>query len=134
MYNFASVFPSFSNQQSILQVISILHFNKNSTNVVFTEPETIEALKRLGYNQSEFIYISLVIFIQIQLIHSINQKIKKFDLNATNSNLNAISSSKEYRNDTLENSMKNTTAKEMYQKFLKRRQVMIDQTIAMMVI
>lgn len=130
---FASTTNSFSNQQTIPEVkyVSILNFNKNSANVVFTEPETIEALKRLGYDQSEFNYRPLVSFYSNSINKGINQKINKFDLNATNSNLNAISSSNEYRKDTLENAMKHSAAKEMYQKFLKRRQEMIDRTIAM---
>lgn len=129
----ASTSNSFSNQQSIPEVkrISILNFNQNSPNVVFTEPETIEALKRLGYDQSEFNYRPLVSFYSNPINRSINQKINKFDLNATNSNLNAISSSNEYRKDTLENSMKHSAAKEMYQKYMNRRQEMIDRTIAM---
>ena len=41
-------------------LVSILNFSRQSKNVVFTEPATIEAINRLGFEMSEFNFISLL--------------------------------------------------------------------------
>lgn len=115
-----------------IRIISILNFDRNSADVVFTEPETIEALKILGYDQKEFSYKPLVSFYSDPINQNINSKIKKFDLDATNTNFKALNSSLQFRDSTLtENQMKNCASQEMYQKYLNKRQEMIDKTIQM---
>lgn len=75
------------------QNISILNFSRQSQNVIFTEPATIEAIKRLGFEMSEFNFIPL----------------ESFDSKTSDSDL----------------------TEKFYQRYLAKRQKMIEQTIKM---
>ena len=79
---------------SINRHVSILNFDKRAPEVVFTEPATIEALKRLGYSQNEFNFKPISCF---------------------------------YANSTVDN---RSTAV-VYQRYLSRRESMIDRVISM---
>lgn len=74
-------------------LVSILNFSRQSKNVVFTEPATIEAINRLGFEMSEFNFISL----------------DSFNCGSADPNL----------------------TEKLYQRYLNRRQNMIEQTIKM---
>lgn len=73
--------------------VSILNFSRQSKNVIFTEPATIEAINRLGFEMSEFNFISP----------------DSFDSGVSNPNLKET----------------------LYQRYLNKRQKMIEQTIKM---
>lgn len=74
-------------------IVSILNFCRQSKNVIFTEPATIEAINRLGFEMSEFNFISL----------------DSFNAGTSDRNL----------------------TERLYQRYLNKRQKMIDQTIKM---